>query len=110
MISPNQIIELLKKMHKDFKVQAEFKASLSIAGMDGTLRNRMKNTQAEGKLRGKTGTLRGTRALAGYTTTADGEALTFSMIMEHFVGPTSGIRRIQDRIGVILSSYSANGN
>ena len=105
MISPDQIIELLKKMHKDFKVQAEFMASLAIAGIDGTLRNRMKNTQAEGKLRGKTGTLRGTSALAGYTTTADGEALAFSMIMEHFVGPTSGIRKIQDQIGGILSAF-----
>ncbi len=105
MISPVQIIELLKQMHKDFNVQAEFKASLPIAGIDGTLRNRMKNTPAEGKLRGKTGTLRGTSALAGYTTTADGEALAFSMIMEHFVGPTSGIRRIQDQIGVIISAF-----
>ncbi|MFQ5865997.1 MAG: D-alanyl-D-alanine carboxypeptidase/D-alanyl-D-alanine-endopeptidase, partial [bacterium] len=54
VISPDQIIELLKAMHEDFRVQAEFKASLPIAGVDGTLRNRMKNTPAEGKLRAKT--------------------------------------------------------
>ncbi len=106
MISPDQIIELLKTMYKDFRVRAEFVGSLPIAGVDGTLRNRMKSTPAEGKLRAKTGTLRGTSALSGYTTTADGEPIAFSIIMEHFVKPTSAIRKIQDRIGIILSSWS----
>jgi len=66
----------------------------------------MKNTSAQGKLRAKTGTIRGTSALSGYTTTAEGEPVAFSMIMEHFVCPISRIRKIQDRIGVILSSFS----
>ena len=45
---------------------AEFISSLPIAGMDGTLRNRMKNTAVRGKAHLKTGTLRNVRALAGY--------------------------------------------
>ncbi|MCH8981510.1 D-alanyl-D-alanine carboxypeptidase/D-alanyl-D-alanine-endopeptidase, partial [candidate division KSB1 bacterium] len=106
VISPDQIIELLKAMYKDFRLRAEFVASLAIAGVDGTLRNRMKNTSAQGKLRAKTGTIRGTSALSGYTTTADGEPVAFSIIMEHFVKPTSAIRKLQDQIGVILSSFS----
>ncbi len=107
VISPDQIIELLKAMYKDFGLRAEFVASLAIAGVDGTLRNRMKNTSAQGKLRAKTGTIRGTSALSGYTTTADGEPVAFSIIMEHFVKPTSAIRKLQDQIGVILSSFSS---
>jgi D-alanyl-D-alanine carboxypeptidase/D-alanyl-D-alanine-endopeptidase (penicillin-binding protein 4) len=105
VIAPDQIIELLKAVHKDFRVQAEFKASLPIAGVDGTLKNRMKNTPAAGKLRAKTGTLRGVSTLSGYTTTADGEPLAFSMMMEHFVVPTSKIREIQDRIGAVISGF-----
>jgi len=66
----------------------------------------MKNTAAENKLRAKTGTLRGVSALSGYTTTADGEPLVFSMIMEHFVVGASKIRRIQDKIGAAMSSFT----
>ena len=106
VVSPDQIIELLKAMHQDFRVQAEFKTSLPIAGVDGTLKDRMKNTPAEGKLRAKTGTLQGVSSLSGYTTTADGELLAFSMMMEHFVVSTSKIRGIQDRIAAVISSCS----
>jgi D-alanyl-D-alanine carboxypeptidase/D-alanyl-D-alanine-endopeptidase (penicillin-binding protein 4) len=106
VITPNLIVKLLKAMNADFGIQAEFKTSLPIAGVDGTLQNRMKNSAAESKLRAKTGSLRGVSSLAGYTTTADGELVAFSMIMEHFVVSTSKIRGIQDRIGNLLSSFS----
>ena len=105
VVSPDHIIELLKAMHADFRVQAEFKASLPIAAVDGTLENRMHGTEAAGKLRAKTGTLRGVSSLSGYTTTADGEPLAFSMIIEHFVAPPFQIRKIQDRIGALISGF-----
>jgi PBP4 family serine-type D-alanyl-D-alanine carboxypeptidase len=105
LITPDQIIELLKTMYRDFRVQAEFLASLPIAGVDGTLAGRMKGTAAEGKLRAKTGSLSGVSALAGYTTTGDGEPLAFSIIMQHFVVPTSKIRALQDRIGAAISGF-----
>jgi len=102
VVSPEQIVRLLTALERDFRVQAEFKASLPIAGVDGTLRRRMVGTPAEGRVRAKTGTLRGVSALSGYAVTAGGEPLAFSMIMEHFVGPTSKIRTIQDRILALL--------
>ena len=106
VITPDLIINLLKAMDKDFRIQAEFKTSLPIAGVDGTLQGRMKYSAAEGKLRAKTGSLRGVSALSGYTTSADNELLAFSIIMEHFVIQTSKIRKIQDRIGNLISSFS----
>ena len=106
VITPDLIINLLKAMDKDFRIQAEFKTSLPIAGVDGTLQGRMKHSAAEGKLRAKTGSLRGVSALSGYTTSADNELLAFSIIMEHFVIQTSKIRKIQDRIGNLISSFS----
>ncbi len=106
VITPDLIIELLKAMNADFRLQAEFKAALPVAGVDGSLDSRMKNTAAENKLRAKTGTLRGVSALSGYTTTADGEPLVFSMIMEHFVVSASKIRQIQDKIGASISSFT----
>lgn len=106
VVTPDLIINLLIAMHKDFRIQAEFKTSLPIAGVDGTLQGRMKDTAAEGKLRAKTGSLRGVSALSGYTTSADNELLAFSIIMEHFVVQTSKIRKIQDKIGDLISSFS----
>ena len=106
VITPDLIVDLLTEMNRDFRIQAEYKTSLPIAGVDGTLAGRMKDSSAEGKLRAKTGSLRGVSSLSGYTTTADGELVAFSIIMEHFVISTSGIRKIQDHIGDLLSSFS----
>ena len=105
-VTSDVLIGVLKTMHDDFSVAAEFKASLPIAGKDGTLDYRMQDSPAEGNLRAKTGSLRGVSSLAGYTVTADGEELAFSILMEHFVVRTSKIRAVQDKIGAIMSSFS----
>jgi len=88
-------------------------ASLPIAGVDGTLRNRMQGMYAEKTLRAKTGTLSGVSALAGYTKTADGEVLAFGILISHYVGSAASARGIQDKIGNYLTQFSrhpANGN
>lgn len=106
LITPYLLIELLKDMHQDIKVQAEFKASLPIAGVDGTLKKRMQDSTATEKLRAKTGSLSDVSSLSGYTTTADGENIAFSIIMEHFIVPASKIRKIQNQIGEVVSNFS----
>ncbi len=99
------IVRLLAAVYRDKAVYPEFVDSLPVAGRDGTLVNRMKGTPAEGKLRGKTGSLMGISTLAGYTETADGEPVAFAMLMENFTGPAERVRNIQDRIAVIVSSF-----
>ena len=106
LVTPELIVALLRAMYHDFRVQAEYQSSLPIAGLDGTLEKRMISTPAEGTLRAKTGTLSGVSALSGYTVTADSEIVAFSVMMEHFVGSASKIRKVQDRIGELLSSFS----
>lgn len=105
VVTADLLIALLKAMHEDFRIQAEFKTSLPIAGVDGTLSRRMHGTAAYRNLRAKTGSLRGVSSLSGYTTTAEDETLAFAMIMEHFVVPTSQIRKLQDKIGDLISSF-----
>jgi D-alanyl-D-alanine carboxypeptidase/D-alanyl-D-alanine-endopeptidase (penicillin-binding protein 4) len=78
--------------------------SLPVAGTSGTLAQRMKATAAEGNLRAKTGTLRGTSSLSGYVTTADGELLAFSILMQHYPASARQYRLVQDRVGAFLAS------
>jgi D-alanyl-D-alanine carboxypeptidase/D-alanyl-D-alanine-endopeptidase (penicillin-binding protein 4) len=57
---------------------AAWKATLPIAGNDGTLKNRFKGSSLEGKLFAKTGTLNASSALSGWLTARSGRILTFS--------------------------------
>jgi D-alanyl-D-alanine carboxypeptidase/D-alanyl-D-alanine-endopeptidase (penicillin-binding protein 4) len=81
-------------------------ASLPIAGVDGTLENRMIGTAAQGNVRAKTGTISGTSSLSGYVTTRDGELLACSMVMEHFVLPPRYFQYAQDTICELLARFS----
>lgn len=68
---------------------AAWRASLPIAGFDGTLRNRFKGTSLQGRLFAKTGTLNATRALSGYMIAKSGRTLTFSMFANDEPSDTS---------------------
>ncbi len=59
---------------------AAFRSTLPVAGEDGTLAERMKNTSAAGRIWAKTGTLEHANALAGYATTVRGEKLIFVIV------------------------------
>jgi D-alanyl-D-alanine carboxypeptidase/D-alanyl-D-alanine-endopeptidase (penicillin-binding protein 4) len=105
LVTPAELVSLLAAMWKNFAIRNEFAATLPIAGVDGTLRNRMKGTAAEGVIHAKTGTLSGVSTLSGYTMTADGEELAFSMMMQHYLDSASAIRPVQDRIGTELCAF-----
>ena len=68
---------------------AAWRASLPVAGVDGTLRNRFKGSSVEGRLFAKTGTLNATRALSGYMLAKSGRTLTFSMFANDEPSETS---------------------
>ena len=106
LLSTELLTKLLVYMYNSFELMPEFTASLPIAGVDGTLRNRMQGVYAEKVLRAKTGTLSGVSALAGYTRSADGEVLAFGILISHYVGSSATARGIQDKIGDILTQFS----
>ena len=106
LLNTELLTELLVYMYNNFELMPEFTASLPIAGVDGTLRNRMQGLYAEKVLRAKTGTLSGVSALAGYTRTADGKVLSFGILISHYVGSSATARGIQDSIGDILTKFS----
>jgi serine-type D-Ala-D-Ala carboxypeptidase/endopeptidase (penicillin-binding protein 4) len=58
-----------------------FYDSLSIAGMNGTLRNRLTDPFLQGRVHAKTGTLRGVRTLSGYLDNPNYGGMVFSMMV-----------------------------
>ena len=75
--------------------------ALPVAGVDGTLKKRMKGTPAEGNVRAKTGTLTGIISLAGYCTASNGHLLCFAIINQGVMS-ASEARSFQDSICTIL--------
>ena len=106
LLNAELLTKLLVYMYHNFELMPEFLASLPIAGVDGTLKNRMQGVSAEKVLRAKTGTLSGVSALAGYTVTADDEVFAFGILISHYVGSAASARRIQDKIGNHLTGFS----
>jgi PBP4 family serine-type D-alanyl-D-alanine carboxypeptidase len=104
LAAPSQIIQLLLAAQRDSSLRDTFIRSLPMAGMNGTLKNRMANGQAFGNARAKTGTHTDAVALSGYVTDAGGELLAFSIMFNHFVGNVPGYRTLQDRIVEILAN------
>ncbi len=96
-------IELLNVIYKNNDVKTIIDTSLSIAGTDGTLKNRMRYTLAEGNLKAKTGTHGNVSGLCGVVRTLDGERLAFCFI---FNGPSVELyKQVENKLGVILAEF-----
>ena len=87
--------------HQD--VFAHLYPSLTIAGIDGTLKGRMKGTCAENNVRAKTGSVTAVSTLTGYLTASNGHFICFA-IMNQGVRKMSEGRQMQDRICTVLCS------
>ena len=79
--SAQQMVQLLQQAWAAPKVQKVFLASLPIAGADGTLGNRFKNSTAQRQAFLKTGTLTGVRSLAGYVRGKSGQMIAVTIIV-----------------------------
>jgi D-alanyl-D-alanine carboxypeptidase/D-alanyl-D-alanine-endopeptidase (penicillin-binding protein 4) len=105
LTTPNATVTLLKFMSQH-KCAEAFVDALPIAGVDGTLRNRMKGTAAEGKVRAKTGSLRWAKSLAGYVTTAAGERLVFCFMLNRFQSVNGSPSADLDAMAVVLAGFT----
>ncbi len=106
LVTPAGLVNLLSAMWNNAGIRREFAATLPLAGVDGTLETRMRQTPAGGVLRAKTGSLSGVSTLSGYTTTIAGEPLVFAMMMQHYLVSDRAVRRMQDRIGAEISGFT----
>jgi D-alanyl-D-alanine carboxypeptidase/D-alanyl-D-alanine-endopeptidase (penicillin-binding protein 4) len=79
-----------------------FAASLPLAGRSGNLEERLKGSPAEGRIRAKTGSMQGIRALSGYATTLSGDDMVFSVMINGYSGPGAVMDRALDRFCTLL--------
>ena len=80
------------------------RASLPVAGVDGTLSNRFSNSPLRGHLWAKTGTHNEANALSGYLTASSGNTIVFSILVNgHRPGSNAEVQAI-DRIAEAIAA------
>ncbi|MBC7397639.1 MAG: D-alanyl-D-alanine carboxypeptidase/D-alanyl-D-alanine-endopeptidase [Bdellovibrionales bacterium] len=80
-ISASDFISLLKQVYHEKLVWPEFLTSLPLASVDGTLKRKYAHTDAEARLRGKTGTLNEVQSLVGVYPDADGNWIGVAVVV-----------------------------
>ncbi len=105
LVSPMSVILLLRYMREQQAGQIYYD-SLPVAGVDGTLKGRMRGTAAKGNVRAKTGYIGRVRALSGYVSTRDNELLVFSMIVNNYNVPTGTANHLQDLVCERLANFT----
>jgi D-alanyl-D-alanine carboxypeptidase/D-alanyl-D-alanine-endopeptidase (penicillin-binding protein 4) len=106
-VSPDALLAVLQRMY-DPTGESPFMQALPIAGVDGSLFNRMRNSLATKNVRAKTGTMSNIRTLAGYVTTADGEQMALVVMVNNFEG--TGVQALDalDAMAPRVASFSRN--
>lgn len=110
LTTPNALVRLLTYLAAQPQA-ALLRQALPIAGVDGSLIGRMRDTAAQGNVHAKTGSMNYVQCLAGYVTTAAGERLVFAIMLNNYEAPP-GTPRAQtevDAIAVMLASFNGRG-
>lgn len=104
LLTPVGIVQVLRTM-RNGPYWDEFRNSLPVGGVDGTLQNRLRNSNAVGHVAAKTGYIGRVRALSGYVFSSNGKEYLFSILVNHYPMPTSVINALQDSIVTLLYNF-----
>ncbi len=107
-VTPRALVQVLDAMRRSPHFDL-YRNALPLAGVDGTLANRMKFTSAAGNAQAKTGTVDKARALSGYVTTADGHLILFSLLCNNFTVANREVERVQDLLVTTLAGARVGG-
>jgi D-alanyl-D-alanine carboxypeptidase/D-alanyl-D-alanine-endopeptidase (penicillin-binding protein 4) len=83
---------------------ADWKSSLPVGGVDGSLEERFTKPPLKGKVFAKTGTLGEARALSGYVECASGRTVIFSMMVGSHLPQTNADRDAMDKIVAAIAA------
>ncbi len=108
-VTPEFLVQLLTAMTRRPEGGAYYD-SLAIAGVDGTLEDRMRGTQAQGNARAKTGTLNIAVSLSGYVLSANARSVAFSLLTNGSPVDWTRATRAGDAIVVLLARSRLPGN
>jgi D-alanyl-D-alanine carboxypeptidase/D-alanyl-D-alanine-endopeptidase (penicillin-binding protein 4) len=105
-VAPSTVTAVLRHMYSDPLNREPFLATLPIAGKDGTIASRMKDTRAAENAVAKTGSIANVRSLSGFVRTRDSEMLVFSIIANDFVIPAATVNWIADLAVETLANFT----
>jgi len=102
-VTVTQLVELLKYMQHS-PVSETFRNSLSVAGRSGTLGKICINSEAEGNIQGKSGTMSRVKSYAGYAKTRNNHELIFAVIVNNFNCTTVEMRSKLEQVLIRMSA------
>lgn len=102
LVSPAQLVAVLRFAYYDKNISRPFINSLSIAGTDGTLKYKMPDLR--GRVYAKTGNMEGISSLVGYIKTRSQGNLAFAITFNSFLNNHQKYRQLQDKICTLLAN------
>lgn len=97
VVTPISQVKFLSALMEEKHFDAYFK-SLPIAGQTGTLKSMFINSESNGQVFAKTGTLNRVKTLAGYVKTKSGKLLTFSLLINNYNGSVAQVKQKMETI------------
>ena len=101
VVSPRAITKLLQWTANQ-PWGDQFRASLPVAGLDGSLDDRFRSSVANGRIWAMTGTLTHVNALSGYAETVSGRKLIFAVLVNNHRLTSSGAKKVIDHVLELL--------
>jgi D-alanyl-D-alanine carboxypeptidase/D-alanyl-D-alanine-endopeptidase (penicillin-binding protein 4) len=100
LVTPNAVVQLLRYASLQ-PWGTTFRDTLPVAGVDGSLADRLHNLDPRARVSGKTGSLGGVKTLSGYATTVRGEQVAFAILSNNFNLPN---KRVTDAIDAVVQA------
>lgn len=106
LFSTAMLVNLLTFFHEKYpEIYTDLRSTFPIAGIDGTLKRRMVNTVAQGRVFAKTGTLSGVNALSGFIDSKSGDIFVFSMLLQNHINQNKHALELMNKICEAIAAY-----
>lgn len=105
LLSPSALGQLLYYIDHHKALRNIIRHALPIAGRDGTLKNRMHRLAKNNRLLAKTGTMTSASTLAGFIDSKHHGRLSFTIMINGYVGSKKPFQQLENKIGERLSEF-----